>query len=215
MPRIFVSYSRDNESFAHQLAQSLSEAGADVWIDVEDIPVGMNWSTAIQEGLDTSDVLLVVLSPSSMASKNVAQEWQYFIDHDRPIVPILYQPTSIHFQLNRLQYIDFYNNPYETALLLLYQHLSKLGVKGLTPSRNLPPPTGNANNPRPIDSSSVEHNVKHRQRKVNLTLPIIGVLAVMVMGLIVVIGMLLMRGDRGQASETPPAVAIEASVVAT
>ena len=59
MPRIFVSYSRSDESFARELATALSNLGADVWIDIEDIPAGMKWSTAIQQGLDTCDALLV------------------------------------------------------------------------------------------------------------------------------------------------------------
>jgi hypothetical protein len=36
--RIFISYSRHDEDFARRLATSLSDMGADVWIDVEDIP---------------------------------------------------------------------------------------------------------------------------------------------------------------------------------
>jgi hypothetical protein len=49
MARIFISYSRVDEAFARQLAKTLSEYGADVWIDVEDIPAGMKWSSAIQQ----------------------------------------------------------------------------------------------------------------------------------------------------------------------
>src|SRR5262245_58227367 len=56
MARIFISYSRKDEAFSRRLAASLSQLGADVWIDVEDIPSGMKWSRAIQEGLDVSDV---------------------------------------------------------------------------------------------------------------------------------------------------------------
>jgi hypothetical protein len=75
MARIFLSYSRKDEPFARRLAAALSNMGADIWIDVEDIPAGMKWSSAIQQGLDEGDLLIVVITPDSMASRNVEDEW--------------------------------------------------------------------------------------------------------------------------------------------
>jgi hypothetical protein len=42
--KVFISYSRKDIEFARKLAASLSEAGINVWIDVEDVPPGTNWS---------------------------------------------------------------------------------------------------------------------------------------------------------------------------
>jgi hypothetical protein len=129
MNRVFISYSRKDNHFARRIADSLADAGIDVWIDVEDIPSGIKWSTAIQEGLITSKVLVVIISPDSMASRNVEDEWQYFLDKDKLVVPILWRPAEIHFQLNRIQYINFYTQPYNVALLRLYEELKRAGVK--------------------------------------------------------------------------------------
>jgi formylglycine-generating enzyme required for sulfatase activity len=137
MPRVFISYSRSDEPFARQLAASLSQMGADIWIDVEDIPAGLKWSSAIQQGLDTAEALIVIISPESMASRNVEDEWQYFLDHQKPVVPVLLRPAKIHFQLNRIQYIDFHQQPYEAALRQLYVELSR---KGLALAPNTPDP---------------------------------------------------------------------------
>src|SRR4026207_2485130 len=120
MAHIFISYSRTDEVFARQLATSLSQLGADVWIDIEDIPVGMKWSRAIQEGLDVSDVLLVVISPESMASHNVEDEWQYYLDQKKPVIPLLLTPTKLHFQLSRIQYVDFHRQAYDKSLRQLH-----------------------------------------------------------------------------------------------
>ena len=57
--KVFISYSRKDEEFAQQLATDLDHLGASVWIDVDDIPPGVNWSTAIQQGLDTCATLLL------------------------------------------------------------------------------------------------------------------------------------------------------------
>jgi hypothetical protein len=128
MARIFISYARKYEPFARQLATSLSNLGADVWIDVEDIPAGMKWSSAIQQGLDLCDVMLVIIAPESMASVNVEDEWQYYLDNKKPVIPILYVPAKVHFQLSRIQYVDFHRQDYDTALRQLYSELRHKGA---------------------------------------------------------------------------------------
>ena len=55
-------------------------------IDVEDIPPGMDWSNAIQAGLDSCDVMLLILSPDSTASRNVEEEWKYFRDQGKDVL---------------------------------------------------------------------------------------------------------------------------------
>jgi len=128
MNRIFVSYSRRDVDFARQLAAALSDAGADVWIDVEDIPAGMKWSSAIQQGLDTADAMLVVVSPDSMASDNVEDEWQYFMDRGKLLIPILWRPAKIHFQLHRKQFIDFHEQKFAAAFVELQTEMARQGI---------------------------------------------------------------------------------------
>lgn len=138
MPDIFISYSRKDKAFADKLAVSLQELGADVFLDVEDISAGEKWSTTIQNGLDNASVMVLVLSPDSMKSTNVEDEWQYFLDKKKPIVPVLHRSTERHFQLGRLQHVDFVAQPFGQALYYLHQELTKRGVK-LTPIPTPPP----------------------------------------------------------------------------
>lgn len=153
MPRIFISYSRADQAFATTLATALSDAGADVWIDVEDIPAGMKWSSAIQEGLDTSDAMLVIVSPESMASRNVEDEWQYFLDHSRTIITVRYRPTKMHYQLHRIQYVDFHNQGFEHGFWKLVNELDRAKVTGLTAPK---PPSTSARPTRPAVTRPVK-----------------------------------------------------------
>jgi len=123
MQRIFISYSRKDEAFARKLAEALTQIEADVWLDVEDISAGMKWSSAIQEALDNAQVMLVIVSPDSMASPNVEDEWQYALDHGTPVIPLLWRPANIHFQLNRLQYIDFHDQDFNKAMPVLLREI--------------------------------------------------------------------------------------------
>jgi WD40 repeat protein len=124
MTRVFISYSRADEDFARRLATDLDRLGAEVWLDVDDIPPGANWSTAVQQGLDACDALLLIISPEAMASKNVEDEWQYVRDEGKAILPVLWRPVpKLHFQLRRIQYVDFHRQDYDTALIQLRARL--------------------------------------------------------------------------------------------
>lgn len=158
MPQIFISYARIDEPFARQLAAALSDSGADVWLDVEDIPAGMKWSSAIQQGLKSSEILVVIISPESMASNNVEDEWQYFLDKKKPVIPLLLRQAEIHFQLSRLQYINFEGQPFDKAWEQLHAELRRNGLQ-LKPLPAPPeavvkpaPPRPAAVNPAPSSS---------------------------------------------------------------
>lgn len=132
MAHIFISYSRKDEAFARQLVGDLDRLGAEPWIDVDNIPAGMDWSDAVQQALDNCRLMIVVISPHSTVSRHVQDEWKYFMDQGKPLIPVLHQPTKLHFQLNRLHYIDFHAQDYATAFAQLHSELLRGGIQ-LTP----------------------------------------------------------------------------------
>ena len=142
MARIFIAYPHEHQLFATRLARSLSEIGADVWIDVENIPPGMKWHNAIQQGLRTCELMLVIITPESMASHNVEAEWFHFLENSKPIIPLLYRFTEIHYRLAPFQYTDFEKQPYEIAFSELHSELLRreINVKPLTPNEMQPLP---------------------------------------------------------------------------
>lgn len=130
MPRVFISYSRDDLPFVGRLAQDLRACGAALWLDQEEISAGEDWTDAVWEGLKACDLLLLVISPASMDSREVASEWKYYLNNRKPILPLLAAATAhIHYQVSALQYVDFCAAPYETALHdLLAEINARLGT---------------------------------------------------------------------------------------
>jgi hypothetical protein len=160
MARVFICYSCKDREFARRLTLDLDRLGADVWIDVDDIRSGEDWSDAIQQALDGCLVMVLILSPEAMASTNVANEWKYFLETRRPIIPVLLQPARIHFRLKPLQYLDFYRQSYAEAFHTLHDALLCQGIPLATlPGREvtvpavtrLSPPTVQPS--RPVRSS--------------------------------------------------------------
>jgi len=122
--QLFISYSRFDKVLAQRLADDLGQQGYAIWLDVRSIPHGANWDNEVQRGLDTSDVMIVLLSPTSAASQNVADEWSYFIERGKRILPIMVQMCDVPFRLSRRQRVDFIQG-YDQGLVELLHALTE------------------------------------------------------------------------------------------
>lgn len=75
MVSVFLSHSSKDKPFVRDLADFLGDGGEiEVWLDEREIGYGENIAGKIQEGLD-ADVVLLILSPDSVESKWVKEEW--------------------------------------------------------------------------------------------------------------------------------------------
>lgn len=124
-PPAFFSYSRDDSEFALRLAEDLKAAGARVWLDQLDIQPGQRWARAVQDALNNSPRVLVILSPSSVSSTNVDDEVNFALEEHKTIIPVLYRDCNVPFQLRPFQYVDF-RNDYARGLKVM---LKTLGVE--------------------------------------------------------------------------------------
>ncbi|MBZ0306945.1 MAG: TIR domain-containing protein, partial [Anaerolineae bacterium] len=200
--KVFISYSRKDTQIADSLARDLTSVGIDVWMDRDGIEVGERWSTAVQNALETSQAMVLVLSPDSMNSTNVEDEFTYFLDNNKPIVPIMVRPTRLHFQLHRLQWVDFTGDRPEDAYERLMRALAQVGVEFRTVS--------NAGEKSRlvslIDTIYVEQR-QSRQRRRFMSIAS-GVLALLVIAAILIGMMLLSDKDEPegiQSAENVPA----------
>jgi len=135
MTNVFVSYSRLDGDFAYRLAKSLSDAGHEVWLDTVSIPPGVKWHTAIQNGLKVCEALVLIVSPNSVQSQNVEDEWRYFRNAGKTILPVQLKPAEVHFQLIDIQYVDFFQQDYDRALGKLLAALAGGNVEGRRPGQ--------------------------------------------------------------------------------
>lgn len=133
--QIYISYSRRDQDIAKRLSQDLTASGTQVWLDVASIRAGERWDRSIQEAMTNSDVLLLLVSPDSMASNNVADEWNYFLDQGKPVIPVLVRPAEMHFRLRRSQYVDATDpTQYQNALQLILQLIHKTAPLQISPA---------------------------------------------------------------------------------
>jgi len=126
LKKTFLSYSRTDAAFALKLANDLQQAGANIWIDQLHIRPGEPWDEEIENALAEAGCLLVILSPSSVASDNVLNEINFALEEKKQVLPVIAGSVIRKpFNIRRLQHIDF-TGPYPPALEKLIAALSLL-----------------------------------------------------------------------------------------
>jgi hypothetical protein len=88
MSFIFISYSRQDQTYVSTLVQALQSHRLPIWID-DRIDYGTDWPDVIEEHLEQSAVFLLVMSPRSKRSHWVNCELTRAIELDKPIFPLL------------------------------------------------------------------------------------------------------------------------------
>lgn len=109
--QVFVTYSQADRGVARQVAEALLDAGLLVWIDAWELQAGDSIGQRIDDLIASSDVLLVLLSPNSVASKWVQKELSAALSgelRDRAItvVPALVEDCDVPPLLSDRQYLD-------------------------------------------------------------------------------------------------------------
>jgi TIR domain len=115
MVGVFLSHSSKDKPFVRALADAL-EAGGEitVWLDEREIDYGQNIVVRIADGLD-ADFVLLILSPDSVDSKWVKEEWtdayweQVESQHVK-LAGVLYRDCRIPRLLRNRKYFDLRTN---------------------------------------------------------------------------------------------------------
>jgi hypothetical protein len=106
MPRVFISYSRDDLSAAQQLERALQAHDIAVWRDQESKYGGQQWPKAIGEAIAAHDCLLLVWSKNAAKSHFVEFEWNNAIALRKTILPCLLDDTPLPPALSVINALD-------------------------------------------------------------------------------------------------------------
>jgi hypothetical protein len=115
MKTYFLSYARADAAIALKFANDLIAASVQVWVDQYDIRPSQHWDSAVEVAVRSCEGMIVILSPRSAASPNVADEVSVAIDMKKDLIPILIEPCVLPLRMTRMQFIDAAGD-YEGAL---------------------------------------------------------------------------------------------------
>ena len=129
---IFISYSRDDKALVHPFVKQISKAvGKDCWIDMKGIEGGDEFEEVIIKAIDECQIVLFMLSDSSLKSKWTKREVYYAEDEGKRIVPVLIDGDKLRgwfkFHFGNVDYIDIRSE--EQTQKLIHDLRDWLGVE--------------------------------------------------------------------------------------
>lgn len=131
MAQIFISYSRKDIDFVRKLAGDLETAGYDVWWDITDLQGGDDWVSKIAEAISASQFVVVVLTPTAIASDWVRKEYTQALSLRKKVIPLMLIPSAMPFALNTINFVNFAVGEYPVNYKKL---LEALGHSGTAPA---------------------------------------------------------------------------------
>ncbi|MEG3991110.1 TIR domain-containing protein [Microcoleus sp. S28C3] len=110
---VFISYSRGDSDLARKLNNELQLQGKTTWFDQESIASGSDFAREIEQGIQSSDNFLFILSPQAVNSPYCAMEVEYAANLNKRFVTLLHRAVNsaeLHPELAKVQWIDFNQN---------------------------------------------------------------------------------------------------------
>ncbi|HET6942876.1 MAG TPA: toll/interleukin-1 receptor domain-containing protein [Sphingomicrobium sp.] len=123
----FLSYARADEQFALRFASDLRSLGALMWMDQLDLRPSEHWDRAIERAIRACSNVIVILSPRSVASENVADEISLAIDCGKPVIPVMIEPCDLPLRITRMHLVDA-TKDYQTALMECFAEIKSGGA---------------------------------------------------------------------------------------
>ena len=112
---IFVSYSRRDKDKVIPFVKELEKAvGADrIWIDWTGIESGDEFEDRIISAIDSSDIVLFMLSDNSLSSEYARKEVHYAYNNKKRVVPVVLDGKALRgwfqFKFGNINYTDISN----------------------------------------------------------------------------------------------------------
>jgi hypothetical protein len=129
MTNVFLSYSKNDYSFAHRLRSGLRDVTVKGWMDEADIAAGTAISSRLRSAIQNSTALLVLISPSALHSRWVDFEVGAGLALGKPIIPILVEGVvekDLPEPLKGIEFIDARNQSLEDAISAIEKRLSAM-----------------------------------------------------------------------------------------
>jgi hypothetical protein len=104
---IFISYSRRDYYFAESLAFQLMQRGLRPWLDAKDLAPGADWAAQVDTALQAARCLILVVSSTSLDSKNVRDEWRRAKEQGTRIIAVLFRKRRLPPELHGVEVVDF------------------------------------------------------------------------------------------------------------
>jgi TIR domain-containing protein len=141
--RVFLSYTHADFKPVRKLYEDLNEQGFDVWFDEESLIPGQDWRTEIEKGLNSSDAVIICLSPESVNKEGFIQkEFKFALEKalEMPegkifLIPARVEECDVPQTFNKYQWVDlFRTNGFARLMKALELRRNQISIPTLSNS---------------------------------------------------------------------------------
>ncbi len=158
---VFISYSSRDVLTATAICKALEGAGVACWIAPRNILPGQTWSEAIIDGLNDSQVMVLLYSAASNASPQVLREVERAVSKRLGLLAFRVEDVSpskaMEYLISVSHWHDATTGPLETHLQKMVESVHALlatrGEPATPVMPAMPPPTVSAPSPSPIPNN--------------------------------------------------------------
>ena len=104
---LMISYSRQQTPFVDRFYDDLQRSGYSIWLDYHSLVPAQPWYQQIEKGVLGAEVVILVVSQSSISSKNVEPEWRLALEHKKRIILAIFEAVPLPPELSNCEWVDF------------------------------------------------------------------------------------------------------------
>ena len=114
--KLFLAHAKEDEKVTESIYEKLKTNGYSPWMDIRDIPAGVNWDNEIQKNFSSANVIIIILSKVSCQKNGYIRremneaidKLKYYKPDDIFVIPILIDDSPVPtFISSKIQYIDY------------------------------------------------------------------------------------------------------------
>jgi len=128
--KIFISYSRKDETYAVRLHNVLSDRGFEPWFDQDNLLAGQQWRYEIEKAIKESDFCILILSTNSVDNRGYFQVemkiafevLQTIPEEQIYIIPVMINDCRIPSKIQSIHCVDMYKD-WELGLEKLFKSI--------------------------------------------------------------------------------------------
>ena len=117
---VFISHAHKDQRIADEICRKLESAKVRCWIAERDLAAGQDWTVATRTAIETSRLMVLVLSENANAARHIEREIAHAFYTRRIIVPLRLTRTlpkrDFLFYLGNVRWIDAFSLPAEQHL---------------------------------------------------------------------------------------------------
>lgn len=90
--KVFISHSHESKGLAKKVSEALKHAGLEVWNGEQEILPGDNWAEKVGQALESSQAMVVLLTPEALNSQSVLRDIEYALGRktfNKRLIPVI------------------------------------------------------------------------------------------------------------------------------